>query len=679
MWLKSAMSKRKTFHILAIVLVSLCISSALIPYLLIWNAVPETPPTITSQFRKPSRKALDVEDRKETEEEQEIKSHVIELKRITLSVRNELRELEEQRVKIVQETEHHKSNLYKLQDSLANSKKQLQIAQAELSKVSHEIYSNTQRNNCITRTEAPPIFILPNSPAYKPHPPLNYSSQCNRYQSSCHNHSRCPLTKSFKVYLYSIDSSQLVTKLKDYLLDINSLTNNPEEACLFVVVLGPTLIGAPHHIIQSLSHWKEEGGVNHVIVNLNNDVKLNFDLLRSTLVQSYSLSTWRHGHDILIPPITNSIDDQSLWKMMPSLVPAYRKYYIYFEGYLVDSDSNYIIWLHRLRDVLSLNNTVIIKTTCIKNGLVGGAGGWGLCEHDVSCSVFLKQSTFSLIPLRTEVTNLANQIRLVESLRYGAIPVIIGLTELPFETILDWSSVCLRIPSDRFHEIHYIMRSVSHDQLQEMRRIGRFYWETYFSTPLQILKASIAIMRFRLFHLPPVSPSFKPKRLKQYGNKSIFKSPILTANTSIYRYNFWNRPPGPFFMYPQTPDIPPPISGSQYASMDANSLRNLPPHIIQAGGITGPYFQNYLLGNIPDEYFTVVMLTYRREEVVKESIERLRQLDHLAKVILVWNDPDNSPFLVEWPSLSVPLEVCDIVVVLYSLIINRLCGRKLIV
>lgn len=78
---------------------------------------------------------------------------------------------------------------------------------------------------------------------------------------------------------------------------------------------------------------------------------------------------------------------------------------------------------------------------------------------------------------------------------------------------------------------------------------------------------------------------------------------------------------------------------------------------MQAGGITGPHFESYLLGDTPEEQFTVVMLTYRRNEVLLEAIMRLKELSFLAKVVVVWNTEEDPPTGMEWPSIGVPVEV----------------------
>ncbi len=74
-------------------------------------------------------------------------------------------------------------------------------------------------------------------------------------------------------------------------------------------------------------------------------------------------------------------------------------------------------------------------------------------------------------------------------------------------------------------------------------------------------------------------------------------------------------------------------------------------------GGTGREFSRAIGGNSPSEQFTVVMLTYEREQVLMESLARLRGLPFLNKVVVVWNsEAPPSPDL-QWPELGAPLAV----------------------
>ncbi|GMT18548.1 hypothetical protein PFISCL1PPCAC_9845, partial [Pristionchus fissidentatus] len=56
-----------------------------------------------------------------------------------------------------------------------------------------------------------------------------------------------------------------------------------------------------------------------------------------------------------------------------------------------------------------------------------------------------------------------------------------------------------------------------------------------------------------------------------------------------------------------------------------------------------------------EEQFTVMILTYNRDDGVKTIIERLRGCPYLNKVIVVWNNRERMPIGI-WPQIHVPVE-----------------------
>lgn len=87
-----------------------------------------------------------------------------------------------------------------------------------------------------------------------------------------------------------------------------------------------------------------------------------------------------------------------------------------------------------------------------------------------------------------------------------------------------------------------------------------------------------------------------------------------------------------------------------------------------AGG-AGKEFSESLGGNHPREQFTIVMLTYEREQILVNSLARLYGLPYLNKVIVVWNSLKPPMEDLRWPEIGVPIVVC----IFYSFrIINKL-------
>ena len=618
----------------------------------------------------------------------ELQGQVEEMETIKLSVRNELRLLQSERIRVLQETEKQKLALEEVQKSVESAKKELLLAKSGLTRVSHEVYLAQQEGKAQHKPHPPgppPIVILPPSHHSPSITDNNHIQSLSRQQCSyarCIDFTACPLTKPFKVYVYSAEHQHhafsdltLVDDYKNVLRSTDSLALTSKEACAFVVLLGrrdPIVKVQPmdiENLLHSLPYWNNDGR-NHYIISLSRlyqDHLHHVDIKNAISVRSWfsQSSSYRPGYDILlpVPPLTAHHG----WKGFPPQVPALRNHVVYFNGQLqaaggVDGGVTKK-QLDQLAVGLGKHEAVQIVTDCDqdeatrKNNI--GGGEWMLCGSASSRADSLSQATFTLIPSGSNSSGPATYQRLSEALYFGAIPVIIGVSPLPFELVIDWSAAAIVLPLGRFHELHLLIRSLPTDKILEMRRQGRFLWETYFSSTANILRAMTAVMRYVMLHPPPPTPDFKPHLLhKVPGTASTIESPSYVQNFSYYSHSVWNTPPGPYHMYPNTPWSSSPVSGSEFASMSSDQLKVLPPHIVLATGITGPYFENYLLGNSPEEHFTVVMLTYKRNDVLIESLERLNGLSFLAKVVVVWNNPEDIPMNMEWPKISAPIEVC---------------------
>ena len=69
------------------------------------------------------------------------------------------------------------------------------------------------------------------------------------------------------------------------------------------------------------------------------------------------------------------------------------------------------------------------------------------------------------------------------------------------------------------------------------------------------------------------------------------------------------------------------------------------------------FLKNALGGNFPREEFTVVILTYKRDDVLIGTLSRLVNQPHLNKVLVVWNSPYVVPDSLQWPAIGAPIEV----------------------
>lgn len=654
------------------------------------------------------RKPLDYPEGIE-ESREGLQQQVQEMKQIVVSVRNELRELSKEREELREAVDKSKSTLARVRKEVGTAKSSLQENKEKLAKVLRDMKRANQYGAETQVTRSPVVVVnLPvetrgerGGASQGEHGGV-VAGQSSRlrvrdcFDGVCFDYSRCLLTSSFLVYVYNqhfpdtfrLKYPEAVDELVSTLKLTHSLTSDPNLACVLVVITGPLREEVDgrtrHQKLLSLSHWGD--GSNHIAVDLSYTNELlssgtvkDESLGRAMEATSLSTGVERQGHDILVPPVTRYRSNDGLsWQNTPLLVPAFRHILVHFEGVSSAGDGGSqgsAHWisarqLEVLNKAISSNtkDNVVLVADCTGRsaGVEGGRGEgsnpfgeWDLCGTPVDRAQSLSRATFSLIlGSRTGVTGPVTYTRLIEGLRYGAVPVVLGLSHLPFDDVIDWEQAAVILPSSSLGQLHYVLRGMDHDTILQFRKQGRFLWNTYFSSPLSVLETIIAILRHRAKHSPPPAGSYSPTNLVNIpGENRVIVSPEFIYNFTSYTTNLWNSPPGPFFMYPTTPFKPVPVSGSQYANMDAKQVSSLPPHVVAGGGITGPFFGDYLLGNVPEEQFTAVILTYDRNDVLVDALLRLKDLDHLAKVVVVWNNHEPPPPVMKWPDIGVPIDV----------------------
>uniref|UniRef100_A0A1I8BLN0 Glyco_transf_64 domain-containing protein n=1 Tax=Meloidogyne hapla TaxID=6305 RepID=A0A1I8BLN0_MELHA len=269
-----------------------------------------------------------------------------------------------------------------------------------------------------------------------------------------------------------------------------------------------------------------------------------------------------------------------------------------------------------------------------------------------------KQSTFAILLPDKDYF----QESLYESLEAGAIPVICSLhATLPFDEFVDWRLATIKIPPSRFSELHFILRSISVQDLLEMKRKGRFFFENLLADIRVLTRSIISLMRFRL-QMPNTDETI-PTSIPLYksDNNSIWGYPsfISTATRppyddeylgpSEYNYKLWNDFPfatsNSLKFMPNDYPLP---SDSEFNEDVSFGMRPILPG-------SGVEFSKAIGGNRRREHFTILITTYNREQILTNTLERLIGLPYLNKVIVIWNDVKRAPTLPAWPRLRVPL------------------------
>lgn len=134
-----------------------------------------------------------------------------------------------------------------------------------------------------------------------------------------------------------------------------------------------------------------------------------------------------------------------------------------------------------------------------------------------------------------------------------------------------------------------------------------------------------------------------------------YPSPQFRRNYTVFqtqRREAWNDWGDPFYLYPHLPFDPVLPSDAKFIG----STTGFRPIGKGVGG-TGKEFGESLGGNHPREQFTIVILTYEREQVLMDSLGRLYGLPYLHKVVVVWNSPKPPLEDLRWPEIGVQVEI----------------------
>ena len=155
----------------------------------------------------------------------DLKDRINELFRIKKSVQKELLDLEKSRTDMQKQINALKKEIEEVKIDATKDKTDLEKLRVSLKQAKAAQIELAERNTPELR---PPLKLLPNSKDNFLSPILQNPSKCTF--GLCFDLSRCPLSSGFPVYFYN--NVYGWTSTKD---GYGYLTNNPDEACLFVV------------------------------------------------------------------------------------------------------------------------------------------------------------------------------------------------------------------------------------------------------------------------------------------------------------------------------------------------------------------------------------------------------------------------------------------------------------
>ena len=586
-------------------------------------------------------------------------ARIREMLRIRTSVGQELRSFEAAREGLVSDVAELRSKREAIKSDLVRLQKEVERTRSLLEQLELD-----RRDAAIRRSPLVlrPLRFPPAADSDSGSLAPQHIQTCS--MADCFDFSRCPLMSGCPVYLYPNTALHLVPNLKSR-KDI-VWVDDPANACLFVAVVSSSV---PLSAIREQSHWN--GGVNHMLFNAVADLILNeTDIERSILIQStFTRRSFREDYDMISLPLqADGGRDRASEK--PLLSPARRKYMA--SCTVSDDTSEGVVVINLLRK------------------LQENAEETFLFSRDPFDAKILKESTFYLIFLQHAEQDLISSERLtsrvIDCIQYGSIPVIIARhrIRLPLHQVIDWNRVALFVPGQRVTELYLILKSFHDKDLIEMRRAGRVLFDQYFRDTSAFVAASIVSVRqqrlqipgpavpgvsaaayygpqntMKTFDVAPADPEAESSELDESLGpvESPFPSETFERNFSLilsHGYTLWNSDSlSPFFTYPSTPFDPllpseSKFTGSEYGFRPIGS----------GSGGSGKEFSQALGGNEPKEQFTIVMLTYEREAVLLDSLQRLKGMPFLNKVIVVWNNPAKKPDpALVWPNIQVPVTV----------------------
>nr|XP_002121020.1 exostosin-like 3 isoform X1 [Ciona intestinalis] len=391
--------------------------------------------------------------------------------------------------------------------------------------------------------------------------------------------------------------------------------------------------------------------------------------------------------------------DQKLEDVLPHMIPAMREYTLSFQGQWAtdynqeaddglpprtDSEFHPLLMENiNLMTESKIHGTFFLQTQCSEERFVtpGYSSEWSLCGTASDRLSVLSRSTFVLLlPAEDHSVLLSTSIfmtRLSEALQSGAIPVILGTHVLmPLHEFISWEKAAIILPQARVTELPFLLSNIPHPEVISLRRQGRFLYETYLSSQAQVVESLLAVVRTRL-QIPPipvadvmsdvvphssypvenheVSPGDAETEFGMPPVEEATSSPRFTRNytsVTLDSHEMWNKIPGPFHLYPFTPNDRLLPTDAQFIG-SSNGFRP----IGGGEGGTGKVYQESLGGNSQWEQFTIVMLTYKREEVLLQAVERLIGLPHLNKIVVVWNSPEPPGPELHWPDIGASVVV----------------------
>ena len=512
----------------------------------------------------------------------------------------------------------------------------------------------------------------------------------------CFDYSRCPLTKKLNAYLYrSFIDAKLNRKeeenefpklLKNNLIEYCELNFNLiselDRACLIIL---PVFERNQINLIST--EFKNQ--TNILLINFGNE-SISDDKLPSPIMiaqNNFNELTYRTKFDLILPSIDYLELNYKQNQLITSTVkrylhcPAKRKYFVSCLNAIEKDDKTNLQLATILNGIFNNNLNKFDQFHLDFNYSTNNF----LNEH---LKEIYSQSTFTLILPNSDLSSISSERihqQLASILSTNSIPILLGdyQIELPFSEVLDWSLVLIKLPLARVSELHLILKSISDNDLLKMRANGKLFYERYLSRIDYVISNLFAILKSKRLQMPLRSiedaksnliynKQDRPMHFYEINTELLENTndidenlgPIEPAFASItYQRNYstvlidsyriWNSDNlNPFFMFPHSPfdSILPSDAKFKGSNYGFRPIKN------GLGG-SGKEFSESIGGNYQREQFTIVILTFERQSVLIDSLQRLKSLPYLNKIVIIWNSKSLPESDLKWPELGVEIVV----------------------
>jgi hypothetical protein len=450
------------------------------------------------------------------------------------------------------------------------------------------------------------------------------------------NYDQCEFNNNNNLFIWNNNIPNL--NLKE-ISQSSSLVTNSSNACLIAIFLNNE---------TNLNESKQFLNKNLILIDLNDYFHTRHkEYLNSSsiILASFNLNKF-HNSDFTIDFSILQPNNINYFNQLNSIYIDYKQ------------ERKHLLSYHRSKPIKILD--IILKQTIYEIELNCKSED----EYNYQCYELetrlnhLVQSKFTLLLKTNSKQQWSNEntLRLIEALNTGCIPVLIESDlKLPLDNLIAWNEIIIRIPLAKINYLSSILVNINENELQLRQIKARNVYQAYFSSQTTMFKTLIASVQFK-FNLQLMSmPNIQRTELQMKINDEILvrntttndeflgeinQKPISSRkyfnNYTLNQYLIWNKYYYPFNLFPSTP------FDEQTTRFNSHKLNiNEFTHLI--GGFDGKLFHYTLDGNLNEEQFTIVILTYKREQNLINLLGTYVNLPYLNSILIIWNEINTEP------------------------------------